>query len=76
MRKYHGSEVWNEGEALQQQQPLEKQGLEDGEYSFAFPISRSISHLEFFWVSSLSHLPFANAQKVHQTDSNLGPHDQ
>ena len=29
-----------------------------GEHSFASPISRSISHLEFFWVSSLSHLPF------------------
>ena len=49
---------------------------ENGEHSFASPISRSISHFEFFWVSGLSHLPFANAQKVHQTDSNPGPHDQ
>ena len=30
----------------------------NGEHSFASPISRSISHLEFFWVSGLSHLPF------------------
>ena len=43
-----------------------------GERPFASPISRSISRLEFFWVSGLSHLPFANAQKVHQTDSNPG----
>ena len=47
-----------------------------GEHTFASPISRSISHLEFFWVSGLSHLPFANAQKVHQPDSNPGPHNQ
>ena len=47
-----------------------------GEHSFASPISRPISHLEFFWVRGLSHLRFANAQKVHQTDSNPGPLDQ
>ena len=29
-----------------------------GEHPFASPISRFISHLEFFWVSGLSHLPF------------------
>ena len=29
-----------------------------GEHSFTSLISRSISHLEFFWVSGLSHLPF------------------
>ena len=29
-----------------------------GGHFFASPISRSISHLEFFWVSGLSHLPF------------------
>ena len=46
-----------------------------GDCSFASPISRCILHLKFFWVSGLSHLPFADAQKVHQTDSNPGPHD-
>ena len=48
----------------------------EGECSFASPISRCISHLEFFWVSGLLHLSFADAQKVHQTNSNPGPHDQ
>ena len=50
--------------------------VQHGDRSFASPISRCISHLQFFWVSDLSHLPFADAQKVHQTDSNQGPHDQ
>ena len=49
-------------------------GIQVGEHSFASPISRSISHLEFLWVSGLSHLPFANVQKIHQTDSNPGSH--
>ena len=35
----------------------------------------TLSHLPFPDPYRTSHLPFANAQKVHQTDSNPGPHD-
>ena len=37
---------------------LENDRVCGGEHSFTSLISRSISHLEFFWVSGLSHLPF------------------
>ena len=36
----------------------QKRNQKHGEHSFTSLISRSISHLEFFWVSGLSHLPF------------------
>ena len=39
-------------------QPVFCSHFQNGEPPFASPISRSISHLEFFWVSGLLHLPF------------------
>ena len=44
-----------------------------GECPFASPISRSISHLEFFWVRGLSHLPFQMHKRYIRRIRTRGP---